>query len=150
MALLALLFSIFVAAIGAIGFVSPAKLFHIVWRFQSSAGLYVAAGFRVVLGSALFFAADRSRALKLSALSASSSSCRDSSLPYSGLIVSAESSIGGPRVRLPSNESRQDSPSHSVCYAPTPWHPAFHSDPREGADEIDFTVATKSHQQFMP
>lgn len=62
MALLALLFSIFIAVIGAIGFVSPAKLFHIVRKFQSSAGLYVAAGFRVVFGSALFFAADRSRA----------------------------------------------------------------------------------------
>ena len=62
MALLALLFSIFIVAVGAIGFVSPAKLFHIVRKFQSSAGLYVAAGFRVVFGSALFFAADSSRA----------------------------------------------------------------------------------------
>lgn len=62
MALLALLFSIFIAAIGAIGFVSPTKLFHFVRKFQSTAGLYLAAGFRVVFGSALFFATDRSRA----------------------------------------------------------------------------------------
>jgi len=62
MVLLALLFSIFIAAIGAIGFVSPAKLFHIVQRFQSSTGLYGAAGFRVVFGLALLFTADRSRA----------------------------------------------------------------------------------------
>jgi hypothetical protein len=62
MVLLALLFSIFIAAIGAIGFVSPAKLFHMVRKFQSSTGLYVAAAFRVVFGSALLFAADRSRA----------------------------------------------------------------------------------------
>ena len=62
MLLLALLFSILIASIGAIGFVSPAKLFHIVRRFQSSAGLYAAAGFRVVFGLSLLFTADRSRA----------------------------------------------------------------------------------------
>jgi len=62
MALLALFFSIFIAVIGAIGFVSPAKLIRFVRKFQSSAGLYLAAGFRVVFGLALFFAADSSRA----------------------------------------------------------------------------------------
>ena len=61
MVLLALLFSIFIAAIGAIGFVSPIKFFDIVRKFQSSAGLYAAAAFRVVFGLTLFFAADRSR-----------------------------------------------------------------------------------------
>jgi hypothetical protein len=62
MVLLALLFSIFIAVIGAIGFVSPAKLIRFVRKFQSSAGLYLVAGFRVVFGLALFFAADSSRA----------------------------------------------------------------------------------------
>jgi len=62
MALLALLFSILIAAIGAIGLVSPATLFHFVRRFQSSAGLYAAAGFRVRSGLALLFTTDRSRA----------------------------------------------------------------------------------------
>ena len=62
MALLALLFSLFVTTVGVIGLVSPARLFHIVQRFQSSAVLYVAAGFRVVFGASLFFAAPSSRA----------------------------------------------------------------------------------------
>ena len=62
MVLMALLFSIFITVIGAIGFVSPAKLIRFVRKFQSSAGLYLAAGFRVVFGLALFFAADSSRA----------------------------------------------------------------------------------------
>ena len=65
MVLLALLFSIFIVAVSTIGFVSPTKLFHIVRRFQSSAGLYGAAVFRVVFGLTLFFAADRSRALEV-------------------------------------------------------------------------------------
>ena len=62
MVLMALLFSIFITVIGAIGFVSPAKLIRFVRKFQISAGLYLVAGFRVVFSLALFFAADSSRA----------------------------------------------------------------------------------------
>ncbi len=62
MVLLVLLFSIFIAAIGAIGFFSPARLFQTVGKLQSPTGLYAAAGFRVVFGLALFFASDCSHA----------------------------------------------------------------------------------------
>jgi hypothetical protein len=61
MAYLALILSLFVAALGAIGIVSPERLLRIVRQFQSQAGLYAAAMLRIVLGAALFFAAPASR-----------------------------------------------------------------------------------------
>jgi len=62
MTLVALLLSLFVALVGALGVVSPAALLGLVRRFQTSRGLYFAAALRVVLGVALFFAAPTSRA----------------------------------------------------------------------------------------
>ena len=62
MAMVALVISLFVAVVGATGIVSPMRLFALVRRFQSPAGLYAAAILRVVLGVGLFFAAPASRA----------------------------------------------------------------------------------------
>lgn len=62
MTLVALVLSLFIAAVGALGVVSPARLLGVVRRLQSPAGLYLAAALRVVLGVALVFAAPTSRA----------------------------------------------------------------------------------------
>ena len=62
MTLVALVLSLFVAALGALGVVSPTRLVSLVRYFQTPAGLYVAAALRVVLGVALFFSAPTSRA----------------------------------------------------------------------------------------
>jgi hypothetical protein len=62
MALVALVLSLLVATVGALGVVSPTKLLGLVRRFQSPAGLYGAAVFRVLLGAALFVTAPASRA----------------------------------------------------------------------------------------
>jgi len=62
MAIIALVLSLFVAALGALGVVSPMRLLGIVRRFQSPAGLYAAAAIRLVLGAALWEAAPASRA----------------------------------------------------------------------------------------
>jgi hypothetical protein len=61
MAILALVLSLFVAAMGALGMISPARLLGIVRQFQHPVGLYAAAILRVVLGIALFFASPNSR-----------------------------------------------------------------------------------------
>jgi len=61
MAIVALVLSLFVAALGALGIVSPMRLLGIVRQFQRPAGLCAAAILRVVLGVALFFAAPTSR-----------------------------------------------------------------------------------------
>ena len=62
MTIVALVLSFFVAALGALGLISPMRLLEIVRQFQSQTGLYAAGAFRVVLGGALFFAAPASRA----------------------------------------------------------------------------------------
>lgn len=62
MVLVAFVLSLFVAALGALGVVSPAGLLGVVRRFESPAGLYAAAVLRLVLGVALFLAAPTSRA----------------------------------------------------------------------------------------
>jgi len=61
MAIAALVLSLFVAALGALGIVSPMGLLSIVRQFQRPAGLYAAAILRIVLGVALFLAAPTSR-----------------------------------------------------------------------------------------
>jgi hypothetical protein len=63
--LIALILSLFIAALGALGVVSPSRLLGVVRRFQTPTGLYFAAGLRVALGAALFFAAPDSRAPEL-------------------------------------------------------------------------------------
>lgn len=62
MAVVALILSLFIAALGGLGVASPSRLLGVVRSFQTPAGLYYAAGLRVVLGTALFFAAPDSRA----------------------------------------------------------------------------------------
>ena len=62
MTFVALALSIFIAAFGALGVVSPERLLGVVRRFQTPTGLYAAAAIRLVLGVALFFAAPTSRA----------------------------------------------------------------------------------------
>ena len=65
MTIVAFVLSLFVAALGALGLISPMRLLDIVRHFQSQTGLYAAGAFRVVLGVALFFAAPTSRAPKV-------------------------------------------------------------------------------------
>jgi uncharacterized membrane protein YidH (DUF202 family) len=62
MTLLALVFSLLVAALGALGLLSPSRAQGVVRYFQTPAGLYFAAGLRLVMGLALVFAAPASRA----------------------------------------------------------------------------------------
>ena len=62
MTLVALAISVLIAGLGALGVVSPEALVGVVRSFQTSAGLYAAAGIRLVFGAALFFAARKSRA----------------------------------------------------------------------------------------
>jgi len=62
MAFVALVLSLFVAALGALGMFSPMRLLDIVRHFQSPAGVYAAAALRIILGVALFLAAPTSRA----------------------------------------------------------------------------------------
>ena len=65
MTIVVLVLSFLVAALGALGLISPMRLLEIVRQFQSPIGLYAAAALRVVLGGALFFAAPSSRAPKV-------------------------------------------------------------------------------------
>ena len=62
MAFVALVLSLFVAALGALGMFSPMRLLDIVRHFQNPVGIYVAAALRIILGVALFLAAPTSRA----------------------------------------------------------------------------------------
>ena len=62
MTLVALILSLLVAGLGALGVVSPMRLLDIARHFVSPAGLYAAGVLRVVLGVALFLAAPGSRA----------------------------------------------------------------------------------------
>ena len=62
MTLIALIICLLTAAFGALGIASPSRLLGVVRRFQTPAGLYFAAGIRVLLGVALLFAAPASRA----------------------------------------------------------------------------------------
>jgi hypothetical protein len=64
-ALIALVLSLLIAAVGALGIASPSRLLGVVRSFQTPAGLYVVAALRVVLGVVLFFAAPVSRAPEL-------------------------------------------------------------------------------------
>jgi hypothetical protein len=65
MAIVALVLSLLVAALGALGLLSPMRFLDIVRHFQSPVGLYAAGALRVILGGALFFTAPASRAPKV-------------------------------------------------------------------------------------
>jgi hypothetical protein len=58
---LAILLSLLVAVVGAIGVVSPAALVTIARHFETTTGLFAAAALRILLGAGLFFAAPTSR-----------------------------------------------------------------------------------------
>ncbi len=62
MTLVALVFSLLVAALGALGIASPTRFISVVRFFETPTGLYLAAAIRVVWGVALFFSAPMSRA----------------------------------------------------------------------------------------
>ena len=62
MAYAALALSALIAAMGALGVVSPTSLLRIVRHFESPAGIYASAAIRVVFGVVLFLAAPTSRA----------------------------------------------------------------------------------------
>jgi|SRR5215510_291974 len=59
---IALILSACVAIVGAIGLIRPEALIGIARHFQTPAGLYAAAGLRILLGIALLLAAPTSRA----------------------------------------------------------------------------------------
>jgi len=61
MTFVALVLSLLVACLGAVGVASPPRLLAIVQKFQSPAGLYVAMALRLALGFCLFLAAPASR-----------------------------------------------------------------------------------------
>jgi membrane-bound ClpP family serine protease len=65
MAIVALVLSLLVAALGALGLISPMRLLDIGRHFQSPTGLYAAGAMRVILGGALFLAAPAARAPKI-------------------------------------------------------------------------------------
>lgn len=62
MTVIALGFSVFVAALGLLGLASPSLILRFSEPFQTPAGLYLAAALRLIMGAALFFAAPESRA----------------------------------------------------------------------------------------
>ena len=55
-------FSLLIAGLGALGVCAPTRLLAFTRRFQTPAGLYVAAAARLIFGAALFLAAPESRA----------------------------------------------------------------------------------------
>ncbi|NWG04669.1 MAG: hypothetical protein HXY44_17590 [Syntrophaceae bacterium] len=61
MAVIALVLSLFIAGLGALGIISPIRLLRIVRQFQSTSGLYIAAGFRILLGVVLLLSTSNSR-----------------------------------------------------------------------------------------
>jgi len=60
-AIVALILSLFVAALGALGIILPKRLLGLARQFQRPGGLYAAAILRIVLGVSLFFSAPTSR-----------------------------------------------------------------------------------------
>ena len=62
MTVIALVFSVLVAALGVLGLVSPAKLLRLEECFRKPPARYVASAIRLLMGAALFLAAPASRA----------------------------------------------------------------------------------------
>ena len=61
MVVLAIILSLFVAVLGAVGIVSPVKLLAFARHFESQAGIYVAAVLRIIMGVAFLYSAPTSR-----------------------------------------------------------------------------------------
>lgn len=62
MTVVALILSLLIASLGALGVASPSRLLGLVRSLQTPSGLFFAAAFRVAVGAALLFAAPTSRA----------------------------------------------------------------------------------------
>ena len=62
MAFVAFMLSLLIAGIGAVGVLAPSVLIALLTHMRGPFGLYFAAALRIVLGTALFLAAPRSRA----------------------------------------------------------------------------------------
>ena len=62
MTVVALVFSVLVAALGVVGLVLPTKLLGLEEYFRKPPARYVASAIRLLMGAALFFAAPASRA----------------------------------------------------------------------------------------
>jgi uncharacterized membrane protein YidH (DUF202 family) len=62
MTVIAFIFSVFFAALGAMGLVWPAKLLRLEEYFRRPPARYIASVIRLLMGAALFFAAPGSRA----------------------------------------------------------------------------------------
>jgi hypothetical protein len=62
MSALVVVVGLLITAMGLLGIAAPGRLIHFVKSVQTPAGLYSAAGLRVLLGVALWFAAPASRA----------------------------------------------------------------------------------------
>lgn len=62
MALIALLFSLGIAALGALGLASPARFVRLIQSFETRAGYYTTIAARLLFGIALVLAAPGSRA----------------------------------------------------------------------------------------
>jgi len=65
MRIIAFFISLFIAALGAVGAVSPGKFLILVRKFESPAGISAATVLRVVLGVSLYFSAVASRVKNL-------------------------------------------------------------------------------------
>jgi predicted lysophospholipase L1 biosynthesis ABC-type transport system permease subunit len=118
MTLVALALSLSIAALGALGVVSPARLLGVVSRFQTPAGLYAAAAIRIVLGSALVVAAPDSRAPDVLPV-------LGVFIVFAGLVTPlfGGCSRGGRRRGRRSSGGGQPSPFCSGSLSPTPWLP---------------------------
>jgi hypothetical protein len=64
MRLIAFTISLLVAALGAVGVVSPTSFLLVIRKFESPAGLSAAGALRVVLGASLYFSSIASRITK--------------------------------------------------------------------------------------
>ena len=62
MTVIAIIFSVLVAALGVVGLVWPAKLLRLEEYFRRTPARYVASAIRLLMGASLFFAAPGSRA----------------------------------------------------------------------------------------
>ena len=62
MTLIAILLSLLISCIGAVGLVAPSRLIIVLKTWQSSRGLYLISAFRLLLGTSLFLTAPGSKA----------------------------------------------------------------------------------------
>lgn len=78
-------FALFILVVGGLGLASPEALMSFVRRWQTPAGIWVAAGFRIAFGAAVWLAAPLSRAPVVLQLLAGVSVMSGIALPVLGL-----------------------------------------------------------------